>query len=275
MQKKNNFHLLLLPLFCLAGCGVKKQFVRINQICKAATNPLYMAARRDSEQQIRTLVANDATLKDAQNMADALFGAIDYRNVGGVRALLDLGANPNTDTGFVAGQQWATSQAMTSFLLAAAACDINQNRDLTNKHALFALAAGKCAIDQILDSKSNGSLTTKSASKTNVQRTRERELAEAKKIFDMVATHPKTDLLKKTDEGLNIHLVATIKKAQIQGFYKAPKTREATQHVTQLLERELTKRGVKPGSLLEDAPKKFTKELEKIEMQGKKASARG
>jgi len=218
-------------------------------------DPLRMAAIQGTGQQIRDLIAKDATLKSEQNMASALVIAIACRNVGGVRTLLELGANPNADIS-PAGQAsdlWAATQAMACFIQAATAVDIKQD-------------------GMALDQKADGTVATKSVPKTDEQRAR--ELAEAQEIFDMVVAHTKTDLRKKNSAGMNVYLQASIAQAAMQGVDKAPKTVEAIQHVTKTLEKELTKRKIKPETLLKDAPQEVTRALKEMETQSKKAVTR-
>jgi len=249
----------LLLLSLVTAIGVASPILCATQKAPQAPmpqiDPLRMAAIQATEQQIRELVTKDAKLKDPQNMASALVIAIACRNVGGVRALLDLGANPNADVG-PAGQNgdlWAVTQAMACFIQAATAVDIKQD-------------------GIALDQKADGTVATKNVPKTDEQRAR--ELAEAQEIFDMVATHAKTDLRKQNSAGLNIYLQATIAQAALQGLDKAPKTVEAMRHVTALLESELAKRNIKPETLLKDAPAEVTRALKEMETQGKQVRAR-
>jgi len=250
--------MLLLSLIATAGFNPSASLSATKKAPQAPmpqVDPLRMAAIQGTEGQIRELVTKNAKFKDPQNMASALVIAIACRNVGGVRALLDLGANPNADVGPAGknGDLWAVTQAMACFIQAATAVDIKQD-------------------GIALDQKSDGTVATKSVPKTDEQRTR--ELAEAQEIFEMVVTHAATDLRKQNSAGLNVYLQATIAQIALRGLDKAPKTVEAMRHVTALLESELAKRNIKPETLLKDAPAEVTRALKEMETQGKQVRAR-
>jgi len=240
--------LLLLGLIAAVNCTPPAIICAAKTAPQAPTpqiDPLHMAAIQGTELQIRDLLTKEPTLKDAQNMASALVIAIACSNVGGVRALLDLGANPNTNVGPAdqSGELWALIQAMACLIQAATAIDIKQD-------------------GIALDQKADGTVATKSVPKTDEQRGR--ELAEAKEIFDMVVAHPTTDLRKKNSAGMNVYLQASIAQVAIQGVDKAPKTVETIQHVTRTLETELIKRSIKPETLLNDAPTEVTRALKEM-----------
>jgi len=215
-------------------------------------NPLFIAAIQGNENQIRELVANDSTLKaNTQNMATALSIAVACHNVGATRALLNLGADPNlgVDSPGMNNGSWAAIEAMACFLKAAVAFDTKES----------CIAIGQDA---------NGDILTKDIPKTDEQRAQ--DLISAQKVFEIIVANPKSNLLKKNNAGLSAYVLVCIGQPAIKQLENCPKTIEAMTCIKQTLERELTKRGIKPETALKDAPQQVTRALKQLEEENKK-----